>query len=743
MTRTVPALLISAALAVSAEMPAAAQASPSASDAVDVYARYEAPDRILTQRLEDGTYRARVPLAAIRAEQGPLVLRGDYAAEALGLAVAPQADIAMGRLLVRHATSRSQAEADPHMRVGLNGRFVAQLESSTALTAVMDEITLNPDAFQPGFNTIAFDAFQRYTYECQNPQAAELWTEIDTARSEVELTFSRRPFTGTLADIDAFLSPGIGGVDHLVIATATDTMSDAHLKWGALLSQAVANRLEYRMPKIAHARLGSERLNDWQDRIDPAADLIVVGTFDEIAGFTNIDPQSVALDDGHIAVRPSAHDETRFLLVASGHSEAAVTRAVNALATKGFPFTDESETMITRADAVSSVLPKDRAPLQTGVAYTFADLGYQTRSVTGQSTARTDIQFSLPVDAYFAADDDVVLSVDFAYGAGLTEDSALNIFVNDVFRSAIPVKNPKGEAASGYKIRIPARAFEGGLNTISLRAELSKEQAGACAARNNRHLAFMVEESSVLRIPRAKRFVELPNLELLSQAGYPYSTTSGEDFAVRVADQSSETIASAWTLLARLGQSEGDVFSDIDIGFGAKPIDEHTLLIGARRALSDAFAQYPATTMTGAGTPSLMLGSALPRAGARAGGLGRNGLLASIENPVADDKLLTVLTARSDQDLIDATRELVSASHWSQLSGTSAAWRQNPATVVTKSDADTFFIGNLETRERVRVVNSRNPWQFIASVALVLFLAATILAWLARFLRTRLGSDAQ
>lgn len=750
MLNKVQSAIVLVAAVVLLATPALAQQSKTSSTLAnaDVYARYEPLDQITTERLANGQFRARVPLATIRAAQGPMRLQGALASESLGLAIAPQADIKSAKLIIRHVTGRGQAHSDAHLRIGLNQQFIAQLDAATSLTAAMDEIRLDPRLFKPGFNLIAFDAVQRYTFECQDPTAAELWTEIDTLRSEVEIIYERRDFAASLADISAFLSPGVGGVEKLLIATGADELGEQHLKWGALISQTVANHLEYRLPEINHALIlqngdGKLTLDMQSESARTQSDLVLVGPFEEIGHVLSVDPESVAADDGYVALHPSPFDASRFMLVISGHTPEAVSRGVDAISLATFPFADDRETRITELDAPEGVILGDRAPLRTGVSYAFGDLGYETYSSRGFQSAQMDVELNLPADTYFDEDADVLLSLDFAYGAGLNEKSVLNILVNGSFRAAVPLQNPRGEAASGYQVRLPARAFQAGHNQISLEAELSKNQQGACAARNDRHLAFMIENSSILHLPETRRFVELPNLKVLSESGFPYTKVSAQPFSVRVSDRSSDTVAAAWTLVARLGQIHGDQFRGVSFKFENSPDDTHTLLVGPRHTLSELSSsgmslQSDVSTLVRQ-RDLLELKDTI--ATAQVTRLGRNGLLMSGENPVAQDTLLTVLTAQSSENLLDASRNLVMPSHWSQLDGANAVWRQNPATFETMPAAETFLLGDLDPRTLIEIQNSRQPWLFILTIGVFLFATASILSGVAHYLRKQLKSE--
>ncbi len=713
--------------------------APAAAD--DVYARAEAETERVTTALEDGRYRTYVPLASIREQQGGMRLQGADAGEDLSIAIAPQANTDSARLVLRHATSHAQEDAAPHIRIGVNDQFAAQVVGATSLTPALDEILMDGRIFRAGFNKLRLDALQRYTFDCQDPTAAELWTEVDTMRSSLELTYERRPFTGTLADLDAFMSPGVGGVEQLVIVTGGAEPEDKHLRWGALAAQAVANRMQYRLPEIARApvRARSPRADaggpaprlDIDLREAGMADIILVGTFDELKDTLAIDPSAIDPADGYLALGRSPYDDTHFALVVSGHTDDAVLRALLALGMGHFPFTASDETWIRPEDAPYSVRAASRGPLKMGATYSLADLGFRTSTTIGQVRANNDIRLELPADFFAREDDEVVLSLDFAYGAALEKDSVLNILVNGIFRRAIPLANPTGEAASGYEIRLPARTFSPGANVISFDAELSKDQAGACAARNDRNLAFVLEDSTLIRLPNSPSYVDLPNLQLMAQTSFPYSATSGHEFAIRAASRSDDSIAATWTVAARLGQTHGALFSNAHFSFDAAPDKRDTLLVGARAALSELLAGRSERSPVNVNEDSMLVRSLTLKES------GRDGFILSGENPSQRETLLTVVTAANDAALLSSVRELVSPSHWSQLRGEGASWRANPSSVATFAATNTFHTGNISGADRIAYENGRAPGRWVLLMGALLFAIAIALAVVGRFMRQR------
>lgn len=705
---------------------AAAQQAPSEDAVYDVYARYRDNPKMVTEALENGLWRARLPLAALRAEPGAIRLDGAKASEQVAFAIAPQANIQSARLIVRHVSGRAQEGSKPQLRLGLNGRFIAQVDGVTEHAAAVNEIVLDPSILVSGFNTLQIDAVQRYTYGCQDPDAAELWTDIDTSRSYVEVIYARQPFTASLADLSAVITAGVGGVDDLALITGRGEMTADTLRWGTLASQAVANRLGYAVPRITRAEAATLAATSRQ------SDVIAIGTPEDLAGLAPAALAGLKGEDSWLSIGPSPADPSRFLIVASGRTPTAIEGAVRALAAGNFPLSDTASLVLSPDEVPTGNLMARKQTLRTEAKYTLKDLGLANASVLGKEHGTASLSLDLPADVRFRAGSEILLSLDFAYGAGLDDKSVVNILVNDQFQRAVRLTNPDGEVTPGYEIALPAAAFRPGHNRVTFAVELSTGAAGECAARNTRHLAFILKDTSTLTLPSADQYVELPNLALLSEAGFPY--TGAQPVAIRATNTGSDTAAAVWTLAARLGQVYGTVFTDASFGFGLELPEAHTLIVGARPDLKGFL-------------PAELNMSNLLSGGAADGftrnvstvDLGDNGLLIEGESPKHPGHLVTVLTAETGAQLLASTRALVQPSHWSQLQGGTAVWREHAATMVTQAARDGFEIGTMPAGEKARMTAGRTPWGWILSIAAVLFALAAALALIARYMRKRIN----
>ena len=706
--------------------------------AYDIYERAPQQPDTLTVSDGPGKYTTRIPFAKLRQAQGDIRLLGADATDQIAFNVAAQSQIESARIVIRHVNSLSQEGLRPQLRLALNGHFLAQLAGVTANGAAISEITVRPQDIVSGYNTLILNAVQRYTLDCQDPTAPELWTDIDVARSFVELTYKRAPFDATLADLDAVMSSGVGGIDALGIITA-DNVTDEDVRLGALASQGVANRMQYGLPRIS--QLTTSRFLDGKGSRDDLAqmDFIAVGTAQDLSGIVQIDQGKLREGQSYLELRQSPFSAGRFMLVISGLDKAAVERGVIAFSAMNFPMDDVKKVVLDPIDIPSPPLIARKGPLKSDHVYAFRELGLKDQSVFGQDHASTDLIFDLPVDNHFEEDAEVALSLDFAYGAGMEPGSVMNILVNGQFRRAIPLKNPDGEVNPGYVVSLDAMDLKPGVNRITFEMEMASHTEGRCVARSLDHLAFVLMGSSTIRIPPASHLAELPDLSLMASGGFPYSGVDIAPFAIVAADSEPETLASVWLLAARLGQMHGALFTEAAFAIDTVPEGMHVLLVGSGPDLKRKLpADLRLSDRSRAVTARLISGSAEQLDVLTSRSLGANGLIVSGESPTSPHALLTVVTAQDPEHLFQAVQSLVRPDHWSQLTGGAAVWRKHPATFSSQPARDVFFVGDASASERVRSASRRAPWAWVLAFGTLLFVLATLLAFLARYMRSRI-----
>lgn len=705
-------------LAVPAAVGQAAPPEASADSPVsfDVYGRIEKAPEIVEREREDGSVSAQAPLSIYASGDRAIRLNGAEARQELGFVVSPRADVEQVDLNLRHITSNGLVPDTPHLRVSVNERAVAQLKGLRQPAIEVSTVSIDPDYIESGYNRLWFDGIHRYTYECQNPQAPELWSEIDALGSEIDIVYKRRPFTGRLSELSEIGSPGFGGMKTLTVITSGETPTADHLKWGALSIQGFVNRADGALPEIEHRSL-SELTPDASNSIGKS-DIVLVGIAEDLAPLLGSDAQQI--DDAYLRIMPSPFDETAFMLVVSGTTPEEVTRAATLLTRLDFPLVDDEEMRIPNGTISLETAPAYRASVDAGVTYRLRDLGFRDITVRQKTFETFQADFLMPAD-YFVPDGEIaLLSLDLAYGADLREDSVLNIFLNGAFQQSIWLRQPEGAVIPGYEVRLDARALRPGRNTFGFEVVLTPGEGGQCGLRSDRHLAFAMKDSSTLSIPDSAHFAELPDLSLLRDTGFPFVSHHDDLSVVRLMDDRSETVAAAWTLVAKLHALTAASPGDIEFGYGGDiPSDAHAVFVGAAASFTDSGVSARDVQKAANGVR-----------------IGRSGALHAFKSPSADDRLNIIVTASTSTQLLEAVRSLTAPSHWSQVKGAHVEWRRLADTVRTLPADDMFYLGELEPRARIAFFNARQPWGFVGLVVALLLAMGVLLTIAVRYLRS-------
>ena len=255
---------------------------------------------------------------------------------------------------------------------------------------------LAAELLRGGSNHLSFTAAQHYTNDCENPAAAELWSQVDTSRSR--LTVSGRPVAVSphLSDLPELIGPGFFGGHRFTLMTvrpeaagSDGTLSNDAVQIGAAIAQALGLRLRYQAPSIDFATAqpvpGSDDLllrlqAPTAGPADDASDLVLFGTAAELA--PDLGPTSPAAwpkpPAGSLAFTPCQPTATGWCWFVSGPTATDVRRAAEALGVAGFPFVDAAEQTVDARD----LRPDADRTLPGGGAVSLAELGFPYRHPT-------------------------------------------------------------------------------------------------------------------------------------------------------------------------------------------------------------------------------------------------------------------------------------------------------------------------------------------------------------------------
>jgi cellulose synthase operon protein B len=694
---------------------------------------------------------APVSLATLANLSGALRLSGAAASSSMSVPVSAREQVLGATLHLVVSNSISLITDRSQLAVRVNGRTIAQLQLSSRQPEATADIRIPADLLHPGYNTLTFAATQHATENCEDPDSPELWTEIDTTASTLQLQTELKPLTPTLSDLDDLIDPRQWSARALDIVSATHPESDQQLASGGLLAEGAALRLRYlaASPRVLDAQRATG------DGILPGlalaplagADVLLIGTSEALRG--ELDPQIVArIQNGFLGIYPKPGDARHFVLVVSGRNESEVNRAARAFAHRELRLPHRNEMLVGELD--ESDMPAWSANgTVTGTApHSFRQLGLTSRTLAPGEHA--DMEVRLPADIYAPEDARVTLDMNFTEGAKMREDSVLNIFLNGRFEQVIALDQQQGAVMRRYRVTIPLRDFHAGANTLSLRPVLVPLVTDRCALRSMANLMLTVFDDSTLTLPPASHFTTLPDLRRLADSGFPYTVQpDGAGLAVQVSAHDNDTIATAWTLMARLAQTQMAPLTSAQLTFGEPARGRDTILIGAAAALPPpALADAPwspghttriADGMPGSGQPAgnwfaqhwdSWFGTpanAAPASVTLRGDASLSGKLLVMQYRGERAGTITVLTAGNASELLLGVTRLVAPNDWSSLGGNVALLSFDSDGLWTTQVGGTYETGTLGVWDHLGFVLSRHPWLGYAVLILLLavFAAST------------------
>ena len=280
--------------------------------------------------------------------------------------------------------------------VRLNDAVVAQIGLKANAPLTVADIDLPVELLHGGSNRLTFMAAQHYTNDCENPNAAELWSQIDTNRSRLTIAGRTVDVAPRLSELQDLIGPGFFGGKRFTLLTPdlaasepTGEPDDGAISTGAILSQSLGLRLRYQAPQIGYAVATSApgddpmlRLAALSDATNDPGDLVLFGTKDKLGPVLG-PVLAKAIKGGFIGLYALPSDHRRLVLLVSGITEEDVARAASAFGVANFPFVDAPQQGVDRLDVQPGATFLSRNELQEGTPTQFSQFGFRTTHVAG------------------------------------------------------------------------------------------------------------------------------------------------------------------------------------------------------------------------------------------------------------------------------------------------------------------------------------------------------------------------
>jgi len=427
--------------------------------------------------------------------------------------------------------------ATGQLKVFLNGTTFATLQPSSD-QEVIDQVLPLPAELLVRENVLTFEFIGRPGTRCDERSADALWTRVDSGSS---LTFSGRRLPLQQLPLP-FLDSEITW-QRVIPVILANAPSAVELRAAGVVASYFGMVADYPVPRFP-VSLGAL----------PRGNVVVVATASSglLTSF-GLGPVAGPL----VAIRTNPSDPFGKALIVTGQDDDQVLLAAQALALNANS-TQGTSTTVQDLQLPSSRLADDAprwAKLQER-----APLWSRAQGASRDSDGSTPVQIFLrvPPDLYAADKLSVNLHLDYRYNAvGIAPGSALLVTTNGSAVGSVPIK--PGNVQAKANVPLPIVSLRPFSNFILAQWSLAQKRVTHCAASGPTSFSGSIEGSSYLDLHGLSHWAAMPNLELFSNAGFPFTRFAdmSQTMIVLPDHPSAQAIELYLTLLAHFSAQTG------------------------------------------------------------------------------------------------------------------------------------------------------------------------------------------
>ena len=610
--------------------------------------------------------------------------------QGISIPIADRWDVKKVTLNLHYVSSINLIGDISQLVIKINGAAIAQTKLNPMTPDRMFKVDVPVQYLKAGYNSLDFQVAQHFmTRECERPCSPDLWTSINMNDSYIDVEYESNPVPLKLSAIAEFLfDPKTYPDAHVNIIT--EDQSAENLTIAAIVSSGISRRYDYRKvifsvsqqikPGMDNVVVGRRAF--MQEFLAPFS--LVLGSME--GGYLKIFPLPVEgghegtheifplpAVDGSNGVREvfplpakGSYDVTHALLAVSGETFDHVKIAAETMANISFAYPGSQE-----LNAFEFEMPKvteygGRAVILADKTYDFKTLDFPTTTFQGINAGPRKLSFRLPADFLIQQNLTAKLVLNFAYGAGMREDSAMNVIVNGKAVRAVGLNKKSGDFLQNYGIDIPAYLFKPGSNVISFGMELHPDLK-ECDLALMGNLFLTMFENSTLTFPDMPHFVEMPRLELFMLNGFPFTRwPDGYESMIYLTDVSAESMSAAMNMVGLITQKIGFPLLGIQIGLASpKNWKGDLIVIGSPKLLPPELKEKsPLRTSKTSWVPYPVIqgweGESSLSFSRQISSLGEGrGLLMQFESPYFTGRTAMVLVADNNRDLLHLSEAML------------------------------------------------------------------------------------
>lgn len=696
------------------------------------------------------------------------LLRGVQTTQELNFSLRKDHYIQNAALDLYYTASPALLPRVSHLRLYLNNELISVLPLDQQLDATTQHRTIElPTNFLASFNQLRLEFVGHYTEICEDPLHSSLWVDI-SPKTQLVLTESAVSMTNDLAYFpEPFFDAGDMQPQTIAMAFA-DAPSPTLTKAAALLSSYFGSQARWRP---MHYPVTYSQL--------PKGHGVIFATNEQLATLL---PDYPPVEQPTIELYTHPNQPNAKLLLVLGKTEEDVVKATSVLAL-GSPLLRGRSVTIDQVEELTPRTPYD-APYWTPTnrPVRFAELvDFPSQlETTGLRPNPININLNLPPDLFVWRNNGIPMDVKYQFSGpnGIT-DARLNVLLNnqlaDSFALTKDGKNTQNRLRLALRslspvpsqnVTLPALKV-GATNQMqfqfAFQALLGGGKADTCTTWIANDTQAVIEGDSVIDFSGYKHYLEMPNLAVFMNSGFPFSRMADySETIVVVPAQMSE--AALTTLLETTSHISADtgypalklrVTNDMDT---AVQTDADILWIGHTppsvdaRSDSNMIYNESMAQLKGAIQPRSRLGFGRKTTeydqhderhaanAIRIQAVGNLAAIVGLQAPNYPQRSMVGLLANTDDDYRLLRETLQDSGKREAVFGSVAIIRDSG--VHSESVGKPYFVGELSWWQLLWYHMADQAW-ILALFAALTALAVAILIWTAlrRITKRRLGGD--
>ena len=399
-----------------------------------------------------------------------------------------------------------------HLNVSLNGALLATIAVNAPVapmeqTAMLESTLTVPVDLLARDNQLRFEFIGHYAQQCEDPTNSTLWAQIDPG-STIETTGTLKAPVNDLNVLplpfrESEVNP------HPAVPIVFLVRPSAKAMQAAGIVASWLGLLDPRRPVRFSVSFGAI----------PAGNAIV------IAENAAVIPASLgvgAISGATVAMAANPSDAYSTVLLVAGDDADELLTAAMALPLHGDTW--QGPLISVRDLTLPAPRKPDDAPLWLNTEEDFGQIA-PVDDLQGDGSVPLTVTMHVPPDLYFGEKQNLPFHLSYRYnGIPLGNDSTLQVYMNGAFVSSTPMpRTDKASTVLETVVPIPVVDMRPFANTMTLKFAFQPAPGEHCADAAPMNLQGAVLRDSWLDLTDVAHLTMLPNLELVANAGYPFT----------------------------------------------------------------------------------------------------------------------------------------------------------------------------------------------------------------------------